>query len=154
MRRATTRPTLTCTPIGDMLAWPEEHYRCVGDDCDAIIRHVRAALNVNDWADETLSGERVRDDRPKLLRDDPKRWWDELAAAMLAGDDRAGNAYSVLSGLGDYSGMRTMSHYHRAGERIAPRPDREPPFCCSSPMWASPDGWACRKSGRVFPYAA
>lgn len=136
-----------------MYRWPEERYRCGDRTCSATVHHVRAGSHLNDWIAVDEHGSHTRDDRPALLREDPKAWWDGLASAMLAGDDRAGNTYSIMSSLGDWYGRRWV-HIHRAGERVDPRPDREPPWCCSSPMWASPDGWACRKSGQVFAYAA
>lgn len=143
-------PPDPCRPTGDMTPWPVEYYRCADTTCPSVIHHTRAGTHLNDWIDVDDNGSHIRDDRPALLRDDPKAWWDKLAADMLAGDDRAGNLYAIMSMGGDISGRRWI-HIHRAGDRINPRPDRDGPTCCQQPMWASPDGWACRVSRQVFP---
>ncbi|MEU9505337.1 hypothetical protein AB0D32_03510 [Micromonospora sp. NPDC048170] len=87
MSRARTRslPRPACRPEGDLTAWREQRYAC---RCGEELRKVRMGLALNDWAHETLSGQRYRDDRPPLLRDDPARWWDELRRRMAGGDMR------------------------------------------------------------------
>lgn len=148
--RLTPAPPAPCAPVGDLTPWPTESYRCADDACTSILRHVRAGRHLNDWIAVDENGEHERYDGPALLRSDPKAWWDTLTAAMLAGDDRAGNLYALMATGGDFTGRR-WEHIHRCGDRVEARPDREPPYCCTSPMWASPDGWACRVSGQVFP---
>jgi hypothetical protein len=148
--RTAPAPRPVCAPDGDMTPWPTERYRCTDNACTAILRHARAGRTLNDWTDVDENGEHTRYDGPPLLRIDPKAWWDKLTADMLAGDDRAGNLYALMTMGGDFTGRRWV-HIHRCGERIDPRPDRDGPTCCKQPMWASPDGWACRVSGQVFP---
>jgi hypothetical protein len=148
-RNHPARPAV-CAPDGDMTPWPTEAYHCADDACTAILRPRKAGPALNDWIYVDENGNHSRYDGPPLLRTDPKRWWDGLAAAMHAGDDRAGNLYSLMTMGGDFSGRR-WEHIHRAGERMSARPDRDPPFCCTQPMWASPAGWVCRRSGHVFP---
>jgi hypothetical protein len=111
----------------------------------------RVSPGINDWAYETLSGQRCRDDRPQLLREDPARWWAQLRSRMAAGDMRAAQLYSTLTAAEDL-GFSPGRHYHYPVRTLTGPPDGPPPFCCGSPMWASPDGWACRVSHRVFPY--
>lgn len=113
--------------------------------CGAVLTHVRTAPTVNDWADATLDGERHQDRAPALLREDPARFWAELAERDIA-------TYSTLSAavkLGHWSWF----HIHRQ-ERQLPttEPRVDPPFCHGQPMWASPDGWQCRVMRRLFAY--
>lgn len=148
------RPTTTtapppCTPTGDLTPWPQETYRCADETCKAVLHHVRAGALVNDWIVVDEAGSNTRDDRPALLRDDPKAWWDRLAKAMLAGDALAGNLYSLMSTQNDWAGRRWI-HIHRCGDRVNPRPERDVPTCCTQPMRAAPDGWTCRISGVAY----
>ncbi|MBX7269571.1 hypothetical protein KIF24_28555 [Micromonospora sp. Llam7] len=143
-------PQPTCNPEGDLTAWPEQRYAC---DCGEELRLVRMSQGINDWAHETLSGQRHRDDRPSLLREDPARWWDELRRRMAAGDMRAAQIYSSVSAAEDL-GWNLWRHYHHPATTLTDRPDRQPPYCCESPMWASPDGWACRVTHRLFRYTS
>lgn len=152
MSRARTRPSQprpACRPEGDLTAWPEQRYAC---RCGEELRMARTSLAINDWAYETLSGQRYRDDRPPLLRDDPARWWKELRRRMAAGDMRAAQIYSTVTAAEDL-GFSPWRHYHHPVTTLTATPDRQPPYCCGSPMWASPDGWACRVTRRLFPYA-
>jgi len=143
-------PPPTCHPEGDLTAWPEQRYACA---CGEELRMVRTSPQINDWTEETLSGQRYRDDRPPLLRDDPARWWAELRRRMAAGDMRAAQLYSTVTAAEDL-GFSPWLHYHHPVTTLSAPPERRPPFCCGSPMWASPDGWACRVTHRLFPYTS
>lgn len=132
-----------------MAPWPDETYRCT---CGEVVVYRRTADNANEWSAETLDGRRYRREYSVAgLRNVPQdrtpdEWLIELRAAC-ATDPRAAGVYSQLLAslqLGQYS----MWHNHRAAERIDPRPDRDPPFCCASPMRWSPDGWRCRVNSR------
>ncbi|MEU4568636.1 hypothetical protein [Micromonospora sp. NPDC023956] len=106
------------------------------------LRHVDNGRG--EWAMVDPDGNAYRDDTPAELKADPKGWWDRLAAADPG-------AYSNLLArvqLGHWS----WYHAHRAEPT---EPYAGPvPFCCDSPMWASPRGWACRVTGDLFPYEA
>lgn len=146
-RRKKVAPPPPCEPTGDMSPLPEQRYEC---KCGEDLRLVRMSPGVNDWSHETLTGERVRDDRPQLMRDDPEAFWNGLRERMAAGDMWAAQIYSSLTArlaLGGNPGY----HYHYP-DRTLTEPVGEPPYCCKMPMWASPDGWACRVSGQLFPY--
>lgn len=133
--------TVPCVPSGDLAPWPERFGLC---SCGVIVHLVRAAPTVNDWAEESLDGERAVDHAPALLREDPAAWWELLAARDIA-------RYSTLRAavtLGHWSWW----HVHRAQTWAAWCAERVPPYCCRAPMWASPDGWQCRSSGLLFRY--
>ncbi|MGI5245436.1 hypothetical protein [Dactylosporangium sp. CA-139066] len=60
------------------------------------------------------------------------------------------NVYSQLKcslELGQYA---TCHEHLPEGGPLEGRPDRDPPFCCGSPMRWAPDGWVCRVAGTVF----
>jgi hypothetical protein len=116
------------------------------------MRCARASATVNDWAYETLDGQRCRDDRPPAMRADPAAWWADLRRRMAAGDMRAAQLYSTLTAR-EALGFSTWIHVHYPRTRITASTDRACPYCCGSPMWASPDGWACRITRRLFAYA-
>ncbi|MDG4795418.1 hypothetical protein [Micromonospora sp. WMMD1082] len=137
-----------CQPRGDLRPLPEQRYVC---RCGEELRLVRAGPRINDWAHVTLSGQRYRDDRPALLREDPARWWAQLRQRMAAGDMRAAQLYSTLTAA-EILGGSPGRHYHHPEKTLTPPLEQPPPFCCEQPMWASPDGWACRVTRRVFPY--
>lgn len=147
--RYRSSPQPACCPDGDLTDWPEQRYAC---HCGEELRMVRSGPGINDWTHETLSGQRYRDDRPPMLREDPARWWGDLRRRVAAGDKQAAQEYSTLTAAGDL-GASPGQHYHRPETQLTAPPDRRPPFCCGSPMWASPDGWACRVTHRLFPYA-
>lgn len=114
---------------------------------------MRAGANLNDWIEVDSKGRhRVIDGAPEGYYEDPAKWWNDLREAMAAGVPGAAEFYSTFKARLDLGGLEPWVHIHLIGERVGPRPDRDPPFCCGSPMWASPDGWACRVNGRVFPY--
>ncbi|WFE59565.1 hypothetical protein [Micromonospora sp. WMMD712] len=146
--RSRSSPQPACHPDGDLTAWPEQRYAC---DCGEELRAARMGPRINDWIYETLSGQRYRDDRPQLLRDDPARWWRELRRRMADGDMRATQLYSTVTAA-ENLGLTPWWHYHHPVTTLTASPARRPPFCCGSPMWVSPDGWACRVTGRLFPY--
>lgn len=150
MPRSRSRPSppAACRPDGDLTALPPQRYAC---RCGEELRPVRTSPGINDWAYETLSGQRRRDDRPPLLREDPARWWGELRRLTAAGDMRAARIYTTVTAVEDL-GFNLWWHYHHPGRPLTALPQRRPPFCCGSPMWASPDGWACRVTHRLFPY--
>ncbi|ROO52739.1 hypothetical protein EDC02_7680 [Micromonospora sp. Llam0] len=151
MSRGHVRPAQQqpeCRPRGDLTPLPEQRYVC---RCGEELRLVRASAEINDWAHETLSGQRYRDDRSALLREDPARWWAQLRQRMAAGDMRAAQLYSTLTAAEDL-GWGPGWHYHRPEKTLTGPPEQPPPVCCGRPMWASPDGWACRVTLRVFPY--
>ena len=142
-RRVAARPAHVRT--GSMEPWPDVAYRCT---CGETVVYRRTADNVNDWSAETIDGQRRRRENSVAgLRNVPQdrsldAWLVELRA-QCATDPRAAGVYSQLLTslqLGQYSTW----HNHRAAERIGPRPDRDPPFCCGQPMRWAPDGWTCR----------
>lgn len=136
-----------CAPIGSLIQPPDsDHYCRCGERLVA-----SRCPDRNDWRHLTADGEAVRDDRPPALSADPDKWWDDLARNDI-------HAYSSLRAATDL-GQLAWFHHHLPDSAATGRlaPDRQPvevPFCCNQPMWASPDGWACRVSGDLFRYTA
>ena len=88
------------------------------------------------------------DQAPQALRDDPAKWWADLAEHDI-------RSYSVLKAAVDL-GYWSWYHIHRTEAGTAPAHTGTTPFCCGSPMWAAPDGWVCRVAGYTTirrPYA-
>lgn len=138
--RAARRPRPRCVPSGPLAEPPFPTYRC---RCGALLTLVDNGRG--DWSHVDPEGRASIDNTPAELVADPKRWWDDLAA-------KDPGTYSNLlarTQLGQWS----WHHVHLPAETVE-RVPCEVPECCDSPMWASPRGWACRKTGDLFSYEA
>lgn len=139
-----TRPVLPapCVPVGELAPPSEQAHTC---RCGERV-YPRREASRNEWEYATAAGERVRDDRPAALVADPAAWWARLAQVDI-------NTYSGLKARVDL-GYWSWFHPHDANSStpLAPEDAARVPWCCGSPMWASPDGWACRVNRQLFPY--
>lgn len=135
--------TTTCTPTGRMPAPTLPEYRCADPACGVPLTHKWTA-DGRDFTDVGPDGMPGTDHAPPGYHEDPKGWWDRLAASDPA-------TYSVLSAT---AGLGCLFwHAHRPVAVTAPVNDV--PTCCGWPMRATRDGWLCRENPATFvPYQA
>lgn len=139
---------------------PSCRYWCV---CGVELWPVRMGPTVNDWAYQDAQGQRRAWRGPASHPDDPygylehvrSLFYDERTRKCLTGPraDWAACEYSSLSAMLSLGG--SLWHHHRVDTNRTERLSDDPwkcPECCGSPMWASPDGWACRVQGTLFAY--
>jgi hypothetical protein len=88
-------------------------------------------------------GSTVYDQTPPGLLADPKKWWADLAERDIA-------TYSAHRAAVD---LMCFSWWHVHQPAPVDHDYGPVPSTCGQPMWAGPDGWACRVHGEVFPYA-
>jgi hypothetical protein len=101
-------------------------------DCGETV-HAEAARDEWMWVD--AAGRRIVDTAPAGYREDPRLWWETLAATDIA-------AYSALLCRADL-GMLPLAHIHRPAFC---RPFAgDVPVCCEMPMRLTPQGWVCRE---------
>lgn len=145
MCRMVVRPKKTssagCSPVGPLGAPIFGEWEC---RCGERLRLARMSPGVNDWRHVDRQGMSHRDETPDGLKTDPVGWWQRLADTDL-------NAYSVLKASMGLGGTPFI-HYHAPARPVGVHERKPPPYCCGSPMWASPDGWQCRVNGTLFPY--
>lgn len=102
-----------------------------------------------EWFHVTAAGQAFADRAPAALREDPVKWWADLAANDIG-------TYSSLKVATDLNALYWW-HPHRPVSRRGRDPrvgDREPPFCCKMPMRMTPSGWQCRRSGQMFDFTS
>lgn len=144
-----------CVPVGTLEPWTFGPRLC---RCGEKVWPVRCSPGINDWsyADATGAVLQTRNAVAGLANVPQDRsldaWLVELRA-QVKDDPKAAGVYSQLTAslaLGQYS----TYHLHSAtGEFVGEdRPTRACPECHGSPMWASPDGWQCRVTKRMFDY--
>lgn len=129
----------TCIPVGPLAPITLADAVC---QCGAALHPVPAG---DEWGFADDNGLTRIDTRPQALRDDPRGWWEWLAAEHIG-------TYSRLSAainLGCYS--FTHVHHQVPGSGIGGPYDV--PVCHDQPMQYVPGGWRCRARGVVFPIA-
>jgi hypothetical protein len=142
MARRKVAASAPCQPVGDMRPWPMLPEACA---CGETL-YPRPTQNGREWNNLTADGKMFRDDAPAALREDPAKWWKDLAENNIG-------SYSVLRGaviVGHWSWFHVHRPISRPGRDPRIGDDREPPFCCKSPMRFTPAGWECRVSGQAF----
>jgi hypothetical protein len=85
------------------------------------------------WVDE--QGQHLVDRHPEGYNEDPKGWWERLAAENIA----AYSDWSARFALG----MTGWTHSHRP-THPDPWTGPPPPTCCEMVMRLTPRGWVCR----------
>lgn len=130
----------TCTPVGGSLA-PITLPSGVCD-CGVVLHAVPAG---DEWTYADENGKTRVDTSPQALRDDPKGWWERLAAEDIATYSRLSAAVS----LGHFSWI----HVHRQAPGSSVGGPYDVPFCHERPMQYVPDGWRCRVNKTVFAFA-
>jgi len=144
MRRETPR----CTPAGDLGRPRLEPYYC--STCPAVLwpqgKLLRGRLDDWAWVDE--QGQETVDNRPELLKADPKAWWDQLARVDVG-------AYSNMKARFELVG-NPFWHHHTPSRYVDPeagaRNALSTPVCCERPMYAGFEGWYCRDTKQLFYY--
>jgi len=139
-RRRTTPARPACLPVG--LPAPAPHIdrrSCMF--CPDVVLQARPTANRAEWEYfDVATGLSYVDNTPPELRADPAKWWADLAR------ERPGT-YSVLIAA-QATGQHSWWHHHIPGASLPGQPvNTSVPYCCSQPMWASPDGWVCRDAG-------
>ncbi len=140
MKRA---PSVSCSPRGS-LAEPEntDRWRC---RCGAVLRLI--PYGEHDWKLVDEAGRGEINDTPAGLAANPVQWW-----ADLAQDDI--NTYSMLRAHLALGQTAPWIHVHIVQERLTPLLSANVvPWCCGSPMNATPSGWRCRVKRRTYGYA-
>jgi hypothetical protein len=133
---------MTCRPAGPLTRPGVHVYGC--RTCGCRLTAVPTARR-DDWSYADDTGSTVLDETPQGLRDDPAKWWADLA-------ERDIGIYSTHKAAVDLMWF-SWWHSHQPGE-ILERAEIGPvPETCGQPMWSGPDGWVCRVHRTVFAYA-
>lgn len=133
---------MKCHPAGP-LTRPGRHVY----GCRVCGRRLTAVPNAtrDDWLYADDTGATVEDLTPQALRDDPAKWWADLAKLDIG-------AYSAHKAAVDLACF-SWWHLHQPGPILEPGDIGPVPETCRQPMWSGPDGWVCRVHRTVFPYA-
>lgn len=137
----------TCRPAGPTQALPVSASRCT---CGAELTPVPSATLADDWDYVDAQGRTSVPIGPPGYEGDP---WGYLTWLVTSSAwPGSAQAYSSLAcALG--VGFAHWTHHHRPVRTRGAEGEPAPlPFCCARPMRATPLGWSCRESGRMFPY--
>lgn len=139
-----------CIPTGDLFVREAPTGICVGMPgvCEPGAPLHAVPCGENDWTWVDEQNRPHIDYAPKALRDDPVKWWADLAERNIG-------LYSLhlcRTTLGQW----TWFHIHRqdmTGWRDRPIPAKVPE-CCGGSMQHVPNSWRCRESGQRFPFTS
>lgn len=131
------RPPCTATAA----APPHDRHLC---RCGAVLHPVPRGDHDWRWVDQ--EGHLEVDRTPPGLVEDPEAWWAALAARDI-------HTYSSLRAQLALGCNQPWVHIHNPYVRITdPPPPELIPWCCATPMHATPTGWRCRVTGTTNPY--
>lgn len=149
-KRAIQPTPVPCAPVGalsapdyDRSTCPSGHaYAC---ECGEALRFQYDATGLDgSYVDD--SGVSIVSLAPELWKRDPKAFIEELQRTNMA----AYSAWSAAYNLG----MWPAHHLHRPVSCAhLPHKPSTLPWCCEMPMYLARDGWRCRVSKTLFPFA-
>lgn len=128
----------TCAPTGNLAPIVLLDGAC---RCGAKLHAVPAG---DEWGYADEDGRTCVNTAPQAYRDDPKGWWDTLAATNIA-------LYASLSARVNL-GMFAWSHTHHRILNSGVGGPYDVPECHEMPMQYVPSGWRCRVENVVFSF--